>query len=162
MFEITIKGETLEEFHANLQQLAAQFGGVPTRQPVEDGKLDPQTLVKTRKPKAAAQPAPEPEPEPTGDDEEDGDADLLAPAEPLPETAKQVVDAGTGKPAAPAAADAPVKMTIDDVRAAAAKLAAKDTAKLGELLKTYGAAKLSEVPKGKLADFASDVMEALG
>lgn len=53
-------------------------------------------------------------------------------------------------------------MTMDDVKAAAAKLAAKDTPKLKAILESYGAAKLSEVPKEKLGDFAGDVIEALG
>ncbi len=53
-------------------------------------------------------------------------------------------------------------MTIDGVKAAAAKLAAKDTPALAKILKGFDAAKLSEVPKDRLGDFATEVMEALG
>lgn len=84
----------------------------------------------------------------------------LEPARPMPETAKQIVDAGTGKPAGKA--DAPITMTFDDVKVAAAKLAAKDTPALAKILKKYDAANLSGVDKAQLGDFASDVMEALG
>lgn len=147
MFKITIEGNTLEEFHANLQQLAAQFGGVPTATPKPARKA----AAKKDEPQLQPQDPEEPEETVDLDDEE------LEPAQPMPETAKQVVDAGTGKPVSE-----PVKMTVDDVRVAAAKLAAKDATKLGEILKTHGATKLSEVPKGKLPAFAADVMEALG
>ena len=53
-------------------------------------------------------------------------------------------------------------MTAADVRAAAAKLAAKDTPALAALLKTYNAPSLSAVPPESLGDFAGDVLEALG
>jgi thiazole synthase ThiGH ThiG subunit len=78
----------------------------------------------------------------------------------MPEGAKTVVDAGTGQPL-PKSSEA-IKMTMEDVKVAAAKLAAKDTPALAKILKKYDASKLSEVDKAKLGDFAADVMEALG
>jgi hypothetical protein len=156
MFKITIEGATMAELAANVEQFTAELTGNGT---------SPAPKPRVRK---AATPV---EPEQTGttastapsEEQEDGDlqAELSAPVEPMPEAAKAIVDAGTGKPAAPAA-DEPIKMTFEDVKVAAAKLAAKDTPKLGEILKSYGAGKLSEVPPAKLGDFASDVMEALG
>lgn len=155
MFEITIKGETLDELSNNILLWAARV------QPI---KADTIPVKPTRKAKAA-EPAPEPEVEDEtvdiGGDEVD--AELLAPAPPAPETANSIVDAGTGKPAPKASAKGDtITMTFDDVKVAAAKLVAKDQAKLAEILKTYGASKLTEVPKDKLGDFAADVMEALG
>jgi hypothetical protein len=156
MFEITIKGETLEELAGNVNRMAAQFG---TTVP-DGGDAKPKgkraTAAGRQQSGAGAAPAPSEEPE------DPSDAALMAelaePVEPMPETAKAVVDAGTGAPAG----GETVKMTFDDVKAAAAKLAAKDTPKLAEILGTYGAGKISEVPKGKLGDFAADVMQALG
>ena len=142
MFEITIKGETLPEVAEGLRAALNQFADAPEKPaPTRSRKAD--------------KPAPEPEQQPM----DEVDRELLEPAEPMPETAKGVVDAGTGKPIAKA--DEPIKMTFEDVKAAAAKLAAQDTPALAALLKKYDAGKLSEVPKGKLGDFASDVMEAL-
>lgn len=150
MFEVTIKGETLEELQGNLNRIIPMFGGVAA---------EPAPKATSRK-KTAPQPQPEPEVEDA--EIEDVEAALNEPVEPMPDTAKAIVDAGTGKPAAPAKADAPIKMTFDDVKAAAAKLAAKDTPKLAAILKKYKAAKLSDVPGQDLGEFASDVMEALG
>jgi hypothetical protein len=151
MFKISVEGETLEELASNLCRIATMYQAVPAGG-------DAQPAPKPRKSKE--QPVAE---EPAADEGdalsgEDAalEADLKAPVEPAPETSKTIVDAGTGEPAQP------IKMTMDDVRAAAAKLAAQDTPKLGKILESYGAAKLSEVPKEKLGDFASDVMEALG
>jgi hypothetical protein len=154
MFEITIKGETMSELASNIAQLKTQF---QTTAP----EVDPPA----RKPRAAKPKAEEPVEEETTIANDDDDADLLAPAEPMPDTAKQVVDAGTGKPADPVAnakTDAPVQMTLNDVKAAAAKLAAKDTPKLAAILKKYDAPNLSGVAKESLGDFAADIMEALG
>jgi hypothetical protein len=144
MFEITIKGETLEELAGNVSRMAAQFS---TTVP-DGGDAKPKgkraTAAGRQQSGAGAAPAPSEEPE------DPSDAALMAelaePVEPMPETAKAVVDAGTGAPAG----------------GETAKLAAKDTPKLAEILGTYGAGKISEVPKGKLGDFAADVMQALG
>lgn len=149
MFKITIEGDTLNDLASNVLTMAAQF-----QTTVPEGKS-----ASKSKAKAPAQPEPEVDDELTGDDA------LDAPAEPMPEGADAIVDAGTGKPAgkpAKAKADAPIQMTMDDVKVAAAKLAAKDTPALAKILKKYDASKLSEVPKEKLGDFAADVMEALG
>ena len=155
MFEITIKGETLEDLHDKLEALSFSLGSGADR------RTTPATKP-VSKPKAKA---PDPQPEPEVDDELTGEDALDAPADPMPEGADAVVDAGTGQPLPKTKAegdDAPIKMTMDDVKTAAAKLAAKDTPKLAELLKKYGADKLSAVAKTKLGDFAADVMEALG
>lgn len=148
MFEITIKGATMDELAAVLAGAAAQFNtpAMPT--------------PKARKAKATA-PAPEPEPEvEQAEATDDVDAELLEEVPPAPATANQVVDAGTGKPSPETGA--PIQMTMDDVKVAAAKLVAKDTPGFEKILKKYGAAKLSDVPKDKIGDFAADVMEALG
>ena len=169
MFEVTIKGETLEELQDNLNRILLLRWGGCEEAPAPKSKPAPAAKKKSVG-GATASPAPEPEPEEEtvdiGGDAEQADAELRAAiaadertVQPMPETAKVVVDAGTGKLADPV--DAPIKMTVDDVKAAAAKLAAKDTPKLAELLKKYGAAKLSAVPGPKLGDFAADVMEAL-
>ena len=153
MFEVTIKGDSLSALATAVLSMAAQFQ--TTVPEAEDAK--PKA---TRAKKAA--PAPEPEPEVNIDVEEENiDWTAEGDIEPMPDTAKAIVDAGTGKPAA-ATPETPIKMTFDDVKAAAAKLAAKDMAKLAALLKKHGGAKLSEVPPGNLGAFASDVMEALG
>jgi hypothetical protein len=148
MFEITIKGETLEDFHANLQQLAAQFGGVPTAQPAKTRKASAkaETETQTAEPNAPA---------------DDVDRELTEEVPPAPDGASAVVDAGTGQPL-PKGDAAPLQMTFDDVKKHAAKLAATDTGKLAEILAKYEAKNLSGVPKDKLGDFAGDVMEALG
>lgn len=79
-----------------------------------------------------------------------------APAEPKGATA--VVDAGTGKPM-----EAPqTEMTIEDVRAAATRLAQADATQLKAILGEFGAAKLSEVKPDDLGDFAGKVLAALG
>lgn len=136
MFKITIEGGSLDELWGNLSALAMQMAGeepAPVAKPTKPAKK-----VEEYKPDAA--------------DVEEPD--------PMPETAKAVVDAGTGQPVV---AEEPTKqMTVDDVRSAAAKLAAADSPKLAAILKAHGAVKLSEVPNDKLGDFASDVMEALG
>lgn len=153
MFELTIKGDTLAELASNLLTMADQFQTTVLQAEAPKsrrGKRTAQDLEPQR-----------PETPPVADEEEDDEElkrELNAPAEPMPETAKQVVDAGTGQPAP---ATTTVKMTKDDVKVAATRLAAKDATKLGEILKSYGATKLSEVADDKLADFASDVVEAL-
>lgn len=150
MFKITIEGETLEDLGTSLATMAAQFGTT--------------VAAPTTKPKATkAKAAPQPEPEETDAELE---RELNAPVEPMPETAKAVVDAGTGQTASPTAIVADeeptVELTMADVRAKAGKLAATDTKKLAELLNKYGAAKLSEVSAENLPLFAADVLEALG
>lgn len=151
MFEITIKGDTLSALASNALAIAAQFQTTAPRNPATDVGGEEHRETKPRKAKA--------EPVSTTAEDEKLAAELAAPVGPMPDTAKAIVDAGTGQPIAPVEVK---QMTIDDVRAAAAKLAAKDTPKLSELLNKYGAAKLSEVPNAKLGDFAGDVMEALG
>lgn len=153
MFEITIKGSTITELAGNLQILAAHYATAETGG----------TVTKTRPAKAEPRALADPKPAPVPADDFDPDKED-SPPQPMPETARAVVDAGTGQPvAAPAPAEELVKqMTFDDVKAAAAKLAAKDTPTLAGILKKYGAAKLSEVSKDKLGDFAGDVLEALG
>jgi hypothetical protein len=154
MFEITITAPTMQELAVSIAQLAATYGDQPFAAAV------PASKSKT-KPKVA--PAPEQEEE-VNIDAASADAELRAAiaadertVQPMPETAKGTVDAGTGQPA-----DAPIKMTMDDVKAAAAKLAAKDTPKLAEILKKYKAGKLSEVKGADMGDFAADVMAELG
>lgn len=158
MFEITIKGETLDALWDNL---AAIYGGVA--QPVANQRsyeADDAAREKMQA-KRKAKENPGPKSQPDWDPEEDE----TAPPEPMPEGAGAVVDAGTGKVVEKPLnkpADEPVKqMTLDDVKAAASKLVAKDVTALTAILKKYDATKLSEVPKGKLGDFAGDVMEAL-
>jgi hypothetical protein len=160
MFEITIKGATLSEIQDRLDAMQAVFGAAADRGRIE--QPDPKPARKSRPSKGEPQPeaeAPEQEEQLSADDAK-LQAELNEPAEPMPETAKAVVDAGTGQPAPKS--DEPITMTMNDVKNAAAKLAAKDTPTLAKILKDYGAAKLSEVPKEKLGDFAADVMEALG
>lgn len=155
MFEITIKGDTLSELATNMLSMAKQFQTTVPEEPTATPKS-------RRKGREIAE---EIRPEIADDDDTGltGEDALDAPVKPMPDTAKQVVDAGTGKPAGKGAADdAPITMTFDDVKVAAAKLAAKDTPALAKILKKYGAANLSGVDKAKLGDFAADVMEALG
>ena len=149
MFRITVEGETLQDLAGNLQRIALHF-----QTTAAEGTPAPKASRRRAAPTA-------PETEVMDDEDlsqEDAaiEADLQAEVEPMPETGKTIVDAGTGQPAEP------IKMTMDDVKTAAAELAAKDTPALAKLLKKYGAGKLSEVPKAKLGDFAADVMEALG
>ncbi|MDQ3023025.1 MAG: hypothetical protein M3R04_01375 [bacterium] len=143
MFEITVKGDSVQELILNLQCMATYSQGVPTAKPP------------TRKAKAVA---PVPEPELVAADEVD--RELLEEVPPQPNAASAVVDAGTGQIIAQP--ESPVQMTMDQVRTNAAKLAAKDSPTLAMILKKYGAGKLSEVNGEQLGDFASDVMEALG
>lgn len=147
MFKITIEGATLQELMANVNAMAAGAD-----MPVTESKP---------KPRKAASPAPEPDPVEAAISHEDAAvlAELNAEVEPAPETANSVVDAGTGKPLV---ADAPVQMTKADVKAAAVKLAGKDTPALAAILKKYDAPNLSGVSDENLGDFAADVMAALG
>lgn len=147
MFEITVKGDTLEELHSRLEELSFSLAAGEDRRPA------PALKPVAKRGKAPAK-TEEPEPEDAA-----LKAELNEPAPPAPATASQVVDAGTGKPIP---TDAPVQMTFADVKTAAARLAAKDTPKLAEILGKYSAQKLSDVPKEQLGDFAADVMEALG
>ena len=160
MFEITIKGETLSQLAGNILLMARQYQATVSYE-ADDAVREELQAKRTRAKKAA--PAPEPEVEETDAElEAELEAELNAPVPSAPDTAKPgvVVDAGTGKPLP--ADDQPVKMTFDDVKASAAKLAAKDVEQLKLILSKYGAGKISEVPKAKLGDFASDVLEALG
>lgn len=156
MFEVTIKGDSMSALASAVVALAGQFQTTASYEADDAAREALQAKRTARKPK----PEPQPEPE-VADDEADWTDEQV---EPMPETAKAIVDAGTGKPApaAKAEADAPIKMTFNDVKAAAAKLAAKDTPQLAAILKKYKAAKISEVPGPQLGEFASDVMEALG
>jgi hypothetical protein len=153
MFKITIEGDSLNELLANLEAATKTL-------------LLGDAAPKSRGREAATTPPPadasdDAAPSLTADDEPlTGEDALDAPAEPMPEGAKTVVDAGTGQPL-PKSSEA-IKMTMEDVKVAAAKLAAKDTPALAKILKKYDASKLSEVDKAKLGDFAADVMEALG
>lgn len=155
MFKVSVEGETLEELSGNLNRVAAMFRSEvinaeddAAREKLQKTRSTGRKRMDTETPPGTA------DADPLGDDGPDEE-----PAE-QPAGSKQVVDAGTGKPIA--TDDKPVKMTMDDVRAAAAKLAAKDSPKLAEILGNYGAAKLSEVPKAKLADFAGEVLAELG
>jgi hypothetical protein len=162
MFEITIKGDTLEELAGNMQRIAAMYQATPAG---DDAAPKPRGSRKTASAPKTADVSEDAAASPTASDEDAKlEAELNEPAEPMPETAKQVVDAGTGQPVGATSTDSdePITMTMDDVKNAAAKLAAKDSPTLVKILKDYGAAKLSEVPKEKLGDFAADVMEALG
>jgi hypothetical protein len=162
MFEITIKGDTLEELAGNMQRIAAMYQATPAG---DDAAPKPRGSRKTASAPKTADVSEDAAAYPTASDEDAKlEAELNEPAEPMPETAKQVVDAGTGQPVGATSTDSdePITMTMDDVKNAAAKLAAKDSPTLAKILKDYGAAKLSEVPKEKLGDFAADVMEALG
>lgn len=85
----------------------------------------------------------------------------IAQAEPEPEGARQIVDAGTGQPVAKAAAGE-VTLTMDEVRANATRLAQADSGQLKAILGEFGAAKLSEVAPDALPDFAARVLAALG
>jgi hypothetical protein len=161
MFELTITGETAEQLARNLMSMAADFRPSVIERDAEDAM--PRPKPKATKSKAVPTPEPEQEEE-VNIDAVQADAELKAAiaadertVQPMPETAKGTVDAGTGQPA-----DAPIKMTMDDVKAAAAKLAAKDTPKLAEILKKYKAGKLSEVKGADMGDFAADVMAELG
>jgi hypothetical protein len=159
MFKITIEGETLQELQDGLITMLQAVGKESSYQ-ADDAAREKMQAERKAKPKAKATPAPQPEPEAEETDAE-LQAELNEPVEPMPETANAVVDAGTGKPAGKKA-EAPIQMTMDDVKTAAAKLVAKDQARLVEILQKYKAANLSAVPKDKLGDFAADIMEALG
>lgn len=174
MFEVTIKGETVEALARNLMSMASDFRPAVIEADAENSmppapKSKPAPAAKKKSAGGAtASPAPEQEEEVDigGTSVEAADAELRAAiaadertVQPMPDTAKVVVDAGTGKLADPV--DEPIRMTMNDVKAAAAKLAAKDTPKLAELLKKYKAGKLSEVKGTDMGDFAADVMEAL-
>lgn len=184
MFEVTIKGATMAELASSVIALAAGMGAVQDRivndadnTAREELQAQRSAAPKSKPARAAGKKsdggatvsdAPEQEEEvDIGGDVAQADAELRAAiaadertVQPMPDTAKVLVDAGTGKVAEPV--DAPVRMTMDDVKAAAAKLAAKDTPKLAALLKKYKAGKLSEVKGSDMGDFAADVMEALG
>ena len=84
----------------------------------------------------------------------------IAQAEPEPEGARQIVDAGTGQPVAQTPAE--VTLTMDEVRANATRLAQADSGQLKAILGEFGAAKLSEVVHDNLPDFAARVLAALG
>lgn len=133
MFEITLSATSMDELAKQVSELAASL--TPTQ-------------LKSAKPAPKAAPAPQPV-------ADEVDAELLAPAPPAPATAASIVDAGTGQPIA-----APTKMTFDDVKVAAAKLAAMDTPKLKELILKYGGTNLSSIPKENLGSFAEDVLAA--
>lgn len=187
MFEVTIKGATMAELASSVIALAAGMGAVQDRivndadnTAREELQAQRSAAPKSKPARAAGKKsdggatvsdAPEQEEEvDIGGDVAQADAELRAAiaadertVQPMPDTAKVLVDAGTGKVAEPIVEpDAPVRMTMDDVKAAAAKLAAKDTPKLASLLKKYKAGKLSEVKGSDMGDFAADVMEALG
>lgn len=91
-----------------------------------------------------------------------------APAE--PKGATTVVDAGTGKPMGEVAQSPTSEattaeekaMTMDEVRAAATRLAQADATRLKAILGDFGAGKLSEVKPDDLGDFAGRVLAALG
>lgn len=148
MFQITVKGDSLQDLAANLTTMVAQF-----QTTVPEGER--RAITKRATPKAKPIPTDD---EPVAQDEVD--RELLEEVPPAPATANAVVDAGTGQPVAAAAETK--QMTIEDVRKAAGQLAAKDTPALKALLEKYGAPNLSGVPNEKLGDFASDVLEALG
>lgn len=149
MFKITIEADTPGELALNLQKMLDEFAG-SAAEPAPRKPRGTKTQPKVEEHEA--------ETETPSTDEVD--KELLEEVPPAPNTAKQVVDAGTGKPAP--ASDAPIQMTFNDVKAAAAKLASKDTPKLKEIIEKHGGTKLSDVPKENLGDFATDVMEALG
>jgi hypothetical protein len=166
MFEITIKADTHDELVQNLLELAT---GRRVEMKSEQPKGDAAPKPRGRRPATTPTPADTSDDAAaslTADEELTGDDALDAPAAEMPEGADAIVDAGTGQPVAKKAAkakdDAPIQMTMDDVKVAAAKLAAKDTPALAGILKKYDAPNLSGVPKEKLGDFAADVMEALG
>jgi hypothetical protein len=155
MFKITIEGDTLEALASNIVRIAGQFQ-TTSAEPM-DANANPAPKATSRK-KAAATPKSEQEPDAP---DPELDAELNEPVDPAPAGATAVVDAGTGKPMAPADAGDVVQMTFDDVKKSAAKLASKDMPGLATILQKYGAANLSGVPKDKLGDFAADVVEAL-
>lgn len=162
MIKITIEAANTAELATQLLSLAGQFGET---EPVPDRETSaapkPTAARQSRK---AATPAAETQAASPPADEVD--RELLEEVPPAPTAAGQVVDAGTGKPAAQQVVEAEAtevkQMTMDDVRKAAAQLAAKDTDALKALLTKYGAPNLSGVPQDKLADFAGDVVAALG
>lgn len=162
---ITINGDNAQEAGAELQTLARLLSGsAAVDQATTQAPASP-----ANKPKPAARKAPAPElvedVELSAEDIE-MQRELNAPVEKAPAIASQVVDAGTGRPVGADAPDTSTEeakpMTAADVRAAAAKLAAKDTPALAALLKKYNAPSLSAVPPESLGDFAGDVLEALG
>ncbi len=149
MLRITVEGATLAELSGSLFLMASQFGmaaGEPAPK-ATPRKVGPVPLPSGDRPKPAADPV---------------DRELLEEVPPQPNAVRGAVDAGTGQPIAAPTGEAPVQMTMDQVRTNAAKLAAKDSPTLAAILKKYGAGKLSEVAGEQLGDFASDVMEALG
>ena len=152
MFSITIQGDTLEELANGLREMYHQFQTTGAPQETKSRKAAKAAPVTTKEYVAeVVQPDPE---------DAALEAELNAPVPPAPATSKGIVDAGTGRPIP--VGDAPIQMNMDQVRTAAAKLAAKDSPTLATILKKYGAAKLSEVPKESVGDFAADVMEQLG
>lgn len=165
MIKITIEGETVGQVAALALAIAGQMGATPAEgadaapAPKPRAKKGAATPAEPKQDGATASTAPSQEQDEVLPDDELA-RELAEPVDPMPETAKAVVDAGTGKPAEQTSA--PIQMTFDDVKAAAAKLAAANTPKLVELLKKYGAPNLSGVPQDKLADFASDVLAELG
>ena len=164
MFEITIKGETMSELGKNMLDAARLYKAYDIYQADDAAREEMQAQRKAAARKQTTEPAKAEEPvvkEYTAADEED------VPPEPMPVGATAVVDAGTGRPVEQVVGeiveDEPVKqMTMNDVKVAAVKLAAKDTPLLGKILKKYNAAKLSEVAPDALGDFAGEVMDALG
>lgn len=174
MYKLTVQGETLSALGAALAAAAAQFSAIAVQEDSAQTQSKPAARGKGKGKETAADLEPQ-RPAPTNieelkeqiaEDESAEDrqvlADLKAPADPMPATAKTVVDAGTGQPAPAATDETPVvKMTPAEVKSMAARLVAKDTAKLGEILTKYGATKISEVKPEQLGDFASDVIEAL-
>ena len=142
------------------EQIAALFGvTMPAFGPVTTIAKD----AEPEKPKAMrGKPSPKAETAEPAADPEDAEmaremAADIAQAEPEPTGARQVVDAGTGRPVAE-----PVSLTMDQVRANATRLAQADAGRLKAILGEFGAAKLSEVPADQLPDFAGRVLEALG
>lgn len=151
---ITITDPTPAQIAA-LFGLDGDYGGDGTvYQPV----MHPPVESKPRATRGKAKPAAEPQSPEDAELAREIAADV-AEAPPEPEGAKQVVDAGTGRPAAPAAE---VVLTMDEVRANATRLAQSNAPQLKAILGEFGAAKLSEVPADKLPDFAGKVLEALG
>lgn len=156
---ITINGDNAQEAGEELSTLARLLSGTSVQE-------NTPVTAPINKPKPTAKKAPAPEP--TVDEELSAEdiemqRELNASVEKAPAIASQVVDAGTGKPVgADTSTEEAKPMTAADVRAAAAKLAAKNTPALAALLKKYNAGSLSAVPPESLGDFAGDVLEALG
>src|SRR6478735_2921566 len=161
MFKVTIEGNTPQEIQDGLITLLQQFSAGADRRvnDADDAAREELQAKRTRakKPAPAAEPqssgstvsdAPSPEasePDPSIDSAEARAAErefqaavAAESAEPAPATATGLVDAGTGQPIPPDLASKVVQMTMDDVRANAAKLAAVNTPLLGELIKKHG------------------------